>query len=61
MYRIQQEDGKFVIYKSKKALHLPCKLMKKKRVEFDTQEEASKYIRDVVHLMKTGQEYVERF
>ena len=61
MYRIQQENGKFVIYKSKKALHLPCKLMKKKRVEFDTQEEASKYIRDVVHLMKTGQEYVERF
>tara|TARA_B100001778_G_scaffold179689_1_gene147744 strand:- start:59 stop:244 length:186 start_codon:yes stop_codon:yes gene_type:complete len=61
MYRIQQEDGKFVIYKSKNALHLPCKMMKKKRVEFDTKHEAQKYIEDVARLMQNGEEYLERF
>ncbi len=61
MYRIQQEDGKFVIYKSKNALYLPCKMMKKKRVEFDTKQEAQKYIEDVARLIKNGQEYLERF
>ena len=61
MYRIQQEDDKFVIYKSTQALHLPCKMMKKKRVEFDTQKEAQKYIEYVSLLIKNGEDYIERF
>jgi len=61
MYRIQQEDGKFVIYKSKHALQLPCKMMKKKRVEFDTKKEAQKYIEYVGRLIRNGEEYIERF
>ena len=48
-------------YKSKNALHLPCKMMKKKRVEFDTKHEAQKYIEDVARLMQNGEEYLERF
>ena len=61
MYRIQKENDKYVVYKNQYALQLPCKLLKKKKVEFDTEQEASKYIKDVVRLMQKGEEYLERF
>ena len=61
MYRIQKENDKYVIYKNQYALQLPCKLLKKKTVEFDTEQEACKYIKDVVRLIQKGEEYLERF
>lgn len=62
MYRIKQEDrDRYVIYKGSKALYLPCKMIKKKKVEFNTREEAEKYIEDVDKLIKNGEEYLERF
>jgi hypothetical protein len=36
-------------------------MIKKKRVEFNTIEEAEKYIEDVDKLMKNGEEYLERY
>ena len=59
VYRIQKENDKFVIYKSDKALLLPCKMLKKKRVEFDNESDAMNYIRYISHLIKSGKEYVE--
>jgi hypothetical protein len=62
MYNIRQEDtDRYVIYKGDNALYLPCKMIKKKRVEFNTIEEAEKYIEDVDKLMKNGEEYLERY
>lgn len=61
MYKIQQENGKFAIYKKDKALHLPCKLLKKKKIEFQTEKEAQKYISDVMQLIKKGESYIESF
>lgn len=60
-YDIKEDQGKYVIYKGYHALHLPCKMVKKKRVEFDTEEEARKYIEDVYKLIENGNEYIERF
>ncbi len=61
-YNIRQEDeSRFVIYKKDKPLLLPCKLVKKKKVEFDTRLEAEKYIEDVIRLVRNGEEYLERF
>jgi len=61
-YNIRQEDeSRFVIYKKDKPLLLPCKLVKKKKVEFDTRLEAEKYIEDVMRLVRNGEEYLERF
>jgi hypothetical protein len=62
MYRIKQEDkDRYVIYKGNRALYLPCKMIKKKKVEFSTREEAEKYIEYVDKLIKSGEEYLERF
>tara|TARA_B100000073_G_scaffold18789_1_gene14912 strand:- start:350 stop:535 length:186 start_codon:yes stop_codon:yes gene_type:complete len=61
MYNIREDKGKYVVYKGNNALYLPCKLIKKKRVEFDTREEAEHYIKDVKQLMVTGEEYLERY
>lgn len=62
MYNIRQEDtDRYVIYKGDNALYLPCKMIKKKRVEFSTREEAEKYIEDVDKLIKSGEEYLERY
>lgn len=59
-YNIRQEDTKFVIYKKDKPLLLPCKLIKLKKVEFDTRLEAEKYIENVEKLLcDGGKEYVE--
>lgn len=61
-YNIRQEDeSRFVIYKKDKPLLLPCKLVKKKKVEFDTRLEAEKYIENVIRLVQNGEEYLERF
>lgn len=60
-YKIKKDQEKYVIYKNEKTLYLPCKMMKKKRVEFDTKIEAEKYIKDIVILIQNGQEYIERF
>ena len=61
-YNIRQEDEfRFVIYKKDKPLLLPCKLVKKKKVEFDTRLEAEKYIENVIRLVQNGEEYLERF
>ena len=61
-YNIRQADeSRFVIYKKDKPLLLPCKLVKKKKVEFDTRLEAEKYIEDVIRLVRNGEEYLERF
>ncbi len=60
-YTIREEKSKFVIYKKDKPLLLPCKLIKKKKVEFDTRLEAEKYIEDVIRLVQNGEEYLERF
>ena len=60
-YKIKIDQDKYVIYKNEYALNLPCKLMKKKRVEFDTQKEAEQYIHDIVKLIKNGEEYIESF
>ena len=61
-YTIRQEDeSRFVIYKKDKPLLLPCKLVKKKKVEFDTRLEAEKYIENVIRLVQNGEEYLERF
>jgi len=59
VYRIQKENDKFVIYKSDKALLLPCKMLKNKRVEFDNESDAMNYIRYISHLIKSGKEYME--
>ena len=58
-YNIRQEGYKFVIYKNDKPLLLPCKLIKLKKVQFDTKLEAEKYIQDVERLFNSGEEYVE--
>lgn len=58
-YNIRQEGHKFVIYKKDKPLLLPCKLIKLKKVEFDTKLEAEKYIQDVERLFNSDEEYVE--
>ena len=59
-YTIRQEDEfRFVIYKKDKPLLLPCKLIKLKKVEFDSRVEAEKYIRDVKKLCDSGKEYME--
>ncbi len=59
-YTIRQEgEFRFVIYKKDKPLMLPCKLIKLKKVEFDSRLEAEKYIEDVKKLCNSGKEYVE--
>ncbi len=60
-YTIREEKSKFVIYKKDKPLLLPCKLIKKKKVEFDSRLEAEKYIKDAIRLIQKGEEYLERF
>tara|TARA_B100002019_G_scaffold292766_1_gene317018 strand:- start:3406 stop:3600 length:195 start_codon:yes stop_codon:yes gene_type:complete len=60
-YQIKKDQDKYVIYKNKYALHLPCKLMKKKRVEFSTKKEAEQYIQDIAKLIKNGEEYIESY
>ena len=60
-YKIKKDQEKYVICKNDRPLYLPCKLVKKKRVEFDTEHEAQKYIEDVARLMQNGEEYLERF
>ena len=60
-YQIKKDQDKYVIYKNKYALYLPCKLMKKKRVEFNTQKEAEQYIQDIAKLIKNGEEYIESY
>tara|TARA_B100000902_G_scaffold183449_1_gene176130 strand:- start:793 stop:981 length:189 start_codon:yes stop_codon:yes gene_type:complete len=62
MYNVRQEDqNRYVVYKGNNALYLPCKMIKKKKVEFSTREEAEKYIEDVDKLIKSGEEYLERY
>jgi len=62
MYNIRQEDqDRYVVYKGSNPLYLPCKMIKKKKVEFNTREEAEKYIEDVDKLIKSGEEYLERY
>ena len=61
MYNIRQDKDKYVVYKGNNALYLPCKMIKKKKVEFSTREEAEKYIEDVDKLIKSGEEYLERY
>lgn len=60
-YKIKKDQEKYVICKNDRPLYLPCKLVKKKRVEFDTQAEANKYIKDIQVLIKNGEDYIERF
>ncbi len=60
-YNIKKDQDKYVICKNDKPLLLPCKLIKLKQVEFDTEEEAKAYIDDVNQLIKNNQDYVERF
>jgi len=62
MYNVRQEDqDRYVVYKGNNALYLPCKMTKKKKVEFSTREEAEKYIEYVDKLIKSGEEYLERY
>ena len=61
MYNIREDKGKYVVYKGNNALYLPCKMIKKKKVEFSTREEAEKYIEYVDKLIKSGEEYLERY
>ena len=62
MYNIRQEDqNRYVVYKGDNALYLPCKMIKKKKVEFSTRQEAEKYIDYVNQLIKNGEEYLERY
>ena len=62
MYNVRQDDqNRYVVYKGNNALYLPCKMIKKKKVEFSTREEAEKYIEDVDKLIKSGEEYLERY
>lgn len=58
-YHIKEIDNKFFIYKRDKPLLLPCKLMKRKKVSFDTREEAENYIKYVDKLVSSGEEYME--
>ena len=60
-YHIKEIDNKFFIYKGQKALLLPCKLMKRKKVCFDSKQEAEEYIKYVVKLVTSGQEYMELY
>lgn len=59
LYNIKEINEKFFIYKGQKALALPCKLIKRKKVCFDTRKEAEEYIKYVLKLIKSGEEYME--
>ena len=60
-YHIKEIGEKFFIYKGQKALLLPCKLIKRKKVCFDTRKEAEEYIEYVLKLITSGQEYMELY
>jgi len=65
MYTIKKHDKtgdgipQYVIYKGDKPLMLPCRTTKRKIVQFGTEEEAEKYIANVLALINTGKEYLE--